>query len=149
MNSHLSTMELVHRYHRHYAYGCIMTAVLFIIVIEEWFGGDLGVPVYAALLVALVVLIRWLFSARSLKDSPKYLNVEYGDYCGEASNTATRYAVMVLIFVMCLITFLELWGGIFLLGSTVAKLALSVFLGAYGTTYLILAADGNERDSEA
>jgi len=142
-------MELVHRYHRHYAYGCIVTAVLFFIVIEEWFGGELGIPVYAVFIVALVVLVRWLIASRSLKDSPKYLNVEYGDYCAEASNTAIRYAVMALILIMCLITFLELWGGIFLLGSTVSRLALSVYLGAYGVVYLILTADGNERDSEA
>jgi hypothetical protein len=142
-------MELVQRYHRANAYGSIITAALFIITIGEWFGGKLGIPVYAVFFVALVVLVRWFFASRSLKDSPKYLNVEYGDYCGEASNRARGYAAAALTFIMCLIIFLELWGGIFLLGSTVARLALSGFLGVYGIAYLILTADGNERDSGA
>lgn len=149
MNSRLSTMELVHRYHRHYAFGCIMISVLSVIAIGEWFGGELGIPVYAIFLVALVVLVRWLFASRSLKDSPEYLDVEYGDYCGEASNTAVKYAVMAVILIMSLITFLELWRGIFLLGSTVSRLALSIYFGGYGAIYLFLTAEANEMDPEA
>ena len=93
--------------------------------------------------------MKWLFASRSLKDSPEYLNVDYGDYFREASNTALRYAATALIFIMCLTTFLEFWGGIFLLGSTVARVALSVFLAAYGAVYLVLTRNSDERDSKA
>ena len=147
MDSRVSTMELVHRYHRQSAYGSIITAALIIITIEEW-RNELGVLVYACFLVSLAVLVKWLFASRSLKDSPEYLNVDYGDYCREASNTALRYAATALIFIMCLTTFLEFWGGIFLLGSTVARVALSVFLAAYGAVYLVLTRNSDERDSK-
>jgi len=144
MKSKTKKIDPIYRLSRMTAYGSIMSAVIFIISIQEWFGRSLNIFISVILLVFLVVLVKWLITSRAAADSKESLLT--GDYSEEASKTSFKYGWVVIFLFFVLLFILNAMFGIDFSVSIIIKLSLAITVAVPSIAYLLLTREKEESD---
>ena len=144
MKSKTKKIDPIYRLSRMTAYGSIMSAVIFIISIQEWFGRSLNIFISVILLVFLVVLVKWLITSRAAADSKESLLT--GDYSEEASKTSFKYGWVVIFLFLVLLFILNAMFGIDFSVSIIIKLSLAITVAVPSIAYLLLTREKEESD---
>ena len=151
MKSKTKKIDPIYRLSRMTAYGSIMSAVIFIISIQEWFGRSLNIFISVILLVFLVVLVVvarliviWLITSRAAADSKESLLT--GDYSEEASKTSFKYGWVVIFLFLVLLFILNALFGIDFSVSIIIKLSLAITVAVPSIAYLLLTREKEESD---
>ena len=144
MKSKTKKIDPIYRLSRMTAYGSIMSAVIFIISIQEWFGRSLNIFISVILLVFLVVLVKWLITSRAAAESKDSLLT--GDYSEEASKTSFKYGWVVIFLFLVLLFILNAMFGIDFSVSIIIKLSLAITVAVPSIAYLLLTREKEESD---
>ena len=144
MKSKTNKIDPIYRQSRMTAYGSIMSAVTFIISIQEWFGRSLNIFISVILLVFLVVLVKWLITSRAAAESKESLLT--GDYSEEASKTSFKYGWVVIFLFFVLLFILNAMFGIDFSVSIIIKLSLAITVAVPSIAYLLLTREKEESD---
>ena len=144
MKSKTKKIDPIYRLSRMTAYGSIMSAVIFIISIQEWFGRSLNIFISVILLVFLVVLVKWLITSRAAAESKESLLT--GDYSEEASKTSFKYGWVVIFLFLVLLFILNAMFGIDFSVSIIIKLSLAITVAVPSIAYLLLTREKEESD---
>ena len=144
MKSKTKKIDPIYRLSRMTAYGSIMSAVIFIISIQEWFGRSLNIFISVILLVFLVVLVKWLITSRAAAESKESLLT--GDYSEEASKTSFKYGWVVIFLFLVLLFILNALFGIDFSVSIIIKLSLAITVAVPSIAYLLLTREKEESD---
>ena len=144
MKSKTKKIDTIYRLSRMTAYGSIMSAVIFIISIQEWFGRSLNIFISVILLVFLVVLVKWLITSRAAAESKDSLLT--GDYSEEASKTSFKYGWVVIFLFLVLLFILNAMFGIDFSVSIIIKLSLAITVAVPSIAYLLLTREKEESD---
>ena len=144
MKSKTKKIDPIYRLSRMTAYGSIMSAVIFIISIQEWFGRSLNIFISVILLVFLVVLVKWLITSRAAAESKDSLLT--GDYSEEASKTSFKYGWVVIFLFFVLLFILNAMFGIDFSVSIIIKLSLAITVAVPSIAYLLLTREKEESD---
>jgi NADH:ubiquinone oxidoreductase subunit 3 (subunit A) len=144
MKSKTKKIDPIYRLSRMTAYGSIMSAVIFIISIQEWFGRSLNIFISVILLVFLVVLVKWLITSRAAAESKESLLT--GDYSEEASKTSFKYGWVVIFLFFVLLFILNAMFGIDFSVSIIIKLSLAITVAVPSIAYLLLTREKEESD---
>ena len=144
MKSQTKKIDPIYRQSRMTAYGSIMSAVIFIISIQEWFGKRLNIFILVILLVFLVVLVKWLIASRAASASKESFLA--GDYSEEASKTSFKYGWIAIFLFLILLFILNVLFGIDFSASIIIKLSLSITVSVPSIAYLLLTREKEESD---